>query len=456
MKIFLFLVIVQFYCYAFQLHETGKSKTLTFEESPIGFASIDTLGEKGTTGGFDGDTVQLDDQASFQSFMDARRDDKETKNLPPKVIIVKDTIKGIDQIVAKGVYDLTIIGTGSNAVFDGVGLAITNSKNIIVRNIEFRNCNPDCITINTTSSGFTHHIWVDHCTFSDSPEIDPDGKNHDGLLDISHRSSFITVSWCHFYNHRKTCLLGFTDGNAEEIGQLKTTYHHNWFEGTYSRHPRVRHTECHVFNNYYDGSTGNLYGIDYGVASTDGAKVLVEGCFFEKVKNPTKIQEGSSPAGDLEERRNIFIDCGPKASTGISFDPTLYYSYSLDSASKIPAVVKDGAGNGKLNQITTSVSNFIQANIPGYFELKQNYPNPFNPNTTVNYILKKRMRIEISIFNSLGKRIRTLVDKDLNAGNYIVIWNGKDNSGNIVSSAVYFVRMSSGSLSVSKKIVLLK
>lgn len=128
MKIFLFLVFVQFYCYAFQLHETGKSKTLTFEESPIGFASIDTLGEKGTTGGFDGDTVQLDDQASFQSFMDARRDDKETKNLPPKVIIVKDTIKGIDQIVAKGVYDLTIIGTGSNAVFDGVGLAITNSK----------------------------------------------------------------------------------------------------------------------------------------------------------------------------------------------------------------------------------------------------------------------------------------------------------------------------------------
>jgi len=427
---------------------------LKFADSPIGFASIDTLGENGTTGGTGGDTVQFYDQVSFQAFLDSRRDDKLNKNFPPKIIIVKDTIEGTGQIVAKGVYDLTFIGVGSNAVFDGLGMAITNSKNIIVQNIEFRNSKPDCITINTTSSGFTHHIWVDHCTFSDSPEIDPDGKNHDGLLDISHRSSFITVSWCHFYNHRKTCLLGFTDGNSEEMGQLKTTYHHNWFEGTYSRHPRVRHTECHVFNNYYDGSKGNPYGIDYGIASTDGAKVLVEGCYFDKVKNPTKTQEGSSPEGDLEERENIFIDCGPGTSTGISFNPALYYPYSLDSASIVPAIVKNGAGAGKL--LTTGVDKFLNKNIPCDFELSQNYPNPFNPGTTINYILKKRMKVEISIFNSLGKRIRTLIDRDLNAGNYKVVWNGKDGNGNIVSSAVYFVRMSSGSSSVSKKIVLLK
>jgi pectate lyase len=453
MKIFLILFFVQYCCFPFQLEGTGKSQALIFANSPVGFASIDTLGENGTTGGRGGDTVQFNDQTSFQAFLDARRDDKLNKNFPPKVIIVKDTIEGTGQIVAKGVYDLTILGIGSNAVFNGVGLAITNSKNIIVQNVEFRNSKPDCITINTTSSGFTYHIWVDHCTFSDSPEIDPDGKNHDGLLDISHRSSFITVSWCHFYNHRKTCLLGFTDGNSEEMGQLRTTYHHNWFEGTYSRHPRVRHTECHVFNNYYDGSQGNPYGIDYGIASTDGAKVLVEGCYFDKVKNPTKTQEGSSPPGDLEERENIYIDCGPRVSTGISFNPALYYPYSLDSASIVPAIVKNGAGAGKL--LTKVVSKSFY-NIPADFKLKQNYPNPFNPSTAINYILKKRMKIEISIFNSLGKRIRTLVDKDLNAGNYKVIWNGKDSNGNDVSSAVYFVRMSSGSSSVSKKIVLLK
>jgi pectate lyase len=448
--------MVPYCCFAFQLQGANKSKILTFEDSPIGFASIDTLGEKGTTGGFGGDTVQFDDQASLQSFMDARRDDKETQNFPPKIIIVKDTIKGAGQIVAKGVYDLTIIGIGSHAVFDGVGLAITNSKNIIVRNVEFRNCKPDCITINTTSSGFTNHIWADHCTFSDSPEIDPDGKNHDGLLDISHRSSFITVSWCHFYNHRKTCLLGFTDGNSEEMGQLKTTYHHNWFEGTYSRHPRVRHTECHVYNNYYDGNEGNPYGIDYGIASTDGAKVLVEGCYFDKVKNPTKTNEGSSPSGDLEERKNIFVDCGPSASTGISFDPSLYYSYLLDSASIIPSVVKAGAGAGKLELATDVNRSLTNIKIPGDFELEQNYPNPFNPSTTIVYKLKRRMSLEISIYNMLGKRIKILIDADLNAGNYKVVWDGNDNNGNDVPSAVYFVKMSSGNSSISKKIALIK
>jgi pectate lyase len=445
------------YVYSFSLNDNKNNNAAVFEDSPIGFASIDTLGENGTAGGEDGDTVSFNDQLSFQAFMDARRDDKGTENFLPKVIEIKDTIKGIGQIVAKGVYDLTIIGVNSNTVFDGVGLAITNSKNIIVRNIEFRNSKPDCITINTTSSGFTHHIWVDHCTFSDSPEIDPDGKNHDGLLDISHRTNFITVSWCHFYNHRKTCLLGFTDNNSEEMGQLRTTYHHNWFEGTYSRHPRVRHTECHVYNNYYDGSSGNPYGIDYGIASTDGAKVLVEGCYFEKVKNPTKTQEGSSPAGDLLERKNIYIDCGPSVSTAIGFEPLLYYAYSLDSASVIPSIVKDGAGAGKLGPYITGINKYPDnRKKPGEFELSQNYPNPFNPATTINYSLKKRMNIEISIYNSLGKRIRTLVHTYLTPGNYSIVWDGKNSNGDRIPSGVYFVSMRSGIYSISKKIILLK
>ena len=453
--ILLFLIFFQNFCLAFQLKHENKITSSPFENSPIGFASIDTLGNHGTTGGFGGDTIQFTDQTTFQTFLDGRRDDKNTKNFPPKVIIVKDTLKGTGQLVAKGVYDLTIVGIGSNVLFEGLGLAITNSRNIIVRNIEFRNSKPDCITINALSSGFTHHIWVDHCTFSDSPEIDPGGNNHDGLLDISHRSSFITVSWNHFYNHRKTCLLGFTDGNSEEQGQLKTTYHHNWFEGTYSRHPRVRHTECHVYNNYYDGSKGNSYGIDYGIASTDGAKVLVEGCYFDKVKNPTKTQEGSSPPGDLLERNNIFVDCSTRTSTNIAFDPSQFYSYSLDSASTIPSIVKAGAGSGKINQIT-SMHELSTKKIPKDFELKQNFPNPFNPSTTINYSLKKRMNIEINIYNSQGQLIKNLVNKELNAGNYSVNWNGNDDNDNRVSSAVYFVRMSSDNNSISKKIVLLK
>ena len=453
---FLSIILLIGFNLSFSQSSNHNYKLKAFEESPIGFASIDTLGNHGTTGGNGGDTIQFTDQASFQTFLDGRRDDKNTKKFPPIVIIIEDTIKGSDQLVAKGVYDLTIIGIRAKVLFDGLGLAITNSRNIIVRNIEFRNSKPDCITINTTSSGFTHHIWVDHCTFSDSPEIDPNGKNHDGLLDISHRSSFITISWNHFYNHRKTCLLGFTDGNSEEMGQLKTTYHHNWFEGTFSRHPRVRHTECHVYNNYYNGSKGNPYGIDYGIASTDGAKVLVEGSYFDKVKNPTKIQEGNSPTGDLLERNNIFVECGTSASTNIAFDPSQYYSYSLDSTADIPTIVKDGAGSGKL-YLTTSVNNSeFSESLPRSFELKQNYPNPFNPSTTIAYRLNKNENVEINVYNAKGQLIKNLVNNYLNAGEYKLTWNGKDNEGNASASGIYIVKMSSDDYSVAEKIVMLK
>jgi pectate lyase len=450
----LFLIISQSLCFAFQ---GSKFNSFRFENSPIGFASVDTLGNHGTTGGLGGDTIQFNDQSLFQTFLDGRRDDKNTKNFLPKVIIITDTLHGTGQLVAKGVYDLTIIGTGSDALFDGLGLAITNSRNIIVRNIEFRNCKPDGITINTTSSGFTHHIWVDHCTFSDSPEIDPNGSNHDGLLDISHRSSFITISWNHFYNHRKTCLLGFTDGNSEEMGQLKTTYHHNWFEGTYSRHPRVRHTKCHVFNNYYDGSKSSTYGIDYGIASTDGAKVLVEGCYFDKVKNPTKTQEGSSPPGDLLERNNIFIDCGTSASTNIAFDPSKYYSYTLDSASAIPSIIKDGAGSGKLDHIT-GVKDFSKSKkLPDEFTLEQNYPNPFNPSTKIKYSISnivgyiRPLHVTLFVYDILGKKVATLVNKAEQPGDYEVEFYAYN-----LADGVYFYKLSAGNFYQVKKMILLK
>ena len=63
-------------------------------------------------------------------------------------------------------------------------------------------------------------------------------------------------------------LIGHSDSASSDTGYLKTTIHNNWFDGTRSRHPRVRFGEVHVFNNYY------LNNIEYGVASTMEADVL--------------------------------------------------------------------------------------------------------------------------------------------------------------------------------------
>ena len=79
--------------------------------------------------------------------------------------------------------------------------------------------------------------------------------------------------------------------------------------------------------------------------------------------------------------------------------------------------------------------------LPKQFVLEQNYPNPFNPETSIDYSLFQSAKVKITIFNILGQRVKTLVDRDLSAGKYTVIWNGSAESGRLVASGVYFYRL---------------
>ena len=119
---------------------------------------------------------------------------------------------------------------------------------------------------------------------------------HDGLIDIKAGSDLITISWNHFHDHHKSFLLSHSDNPqvlAVDKGKLRVTYHHNFFDGTQTRHPRVRVAEpVHAFNNYYLNS-------QYGVAATADAGVIVEGNYFEGVQNPTLVQYGSSAQAGL-------------------------------------------------------------------------------------------------------------------------------------------------------------
>ncbi len=102
--------------------------------------------------------------------------------------------------------------------------------------------------------------------------------------------------------------------------------------------------------------------------------------------------------------------------------------YSGDYESEITEVVLNHTGNGP-NQI------------PQITEIKSIYPNPFNPETNINFSLKNASYVNISIFNMKGQKVRTLVSKDLEAGNHLVSWNGTDSFGKAVSSGVYFTFM---------------
>ncbi|MEV6495396.1 right-handed parallel beta-helix repeat-containing protein, partial [Actinoplanes sp. NPDC051633] len=223
----------------------------------------------------------------------------------------------------------TILGN-SGASIVGCGLTISGGTNIIVRNLSFRDWDDDAINVEQSA----RNVWIDHNSFS---------NGYDGAVDIKRGSDFVTVSWNRVFNHDKSMLLGHSDDNgSQDIGHLRVTYHHNFFDASTQRHPRVRFgNPVHVYNNYYNGNSG------YGVASTEGAGVLVEANSFENVEDPFHLGEGSSGPGTHEARNNQLVNSG-SGQTGGSV-ASIPYSYTPDPAANVESIVTAGAGAGRIS-----------------------------------------------------------------------------------------------------------
>ena len=223
----------------------------------------------------------------------------------------------------------TIIGN-SGATIAGCGFNVNGDRNVIIRNLNFRNWNDDAINVQESAT----NIWVDHNSFS---------NGYDGAVDIKRGSDFVTVSWNRVFSHDKSMLLGHSDDNgSQDRGHLRVTYHHNFFDASTQRHPRVRFgNPVHVYNNFYRNNSG------YGVASTEGAGVLVEANSFEGVKDPFHLGEASSGPGTLVARNNLLVNSGG-GQTGGSV-ASIPYSYTPDAAANVKSIVTANAGAGKIS-----------------------------------------------------------------------------------------------------------
>src|SRR5688572_8480426 len=292
---------------------------------PIGFASVNALGQNGTTGGAGGPTVEVDTAAEFTSAI-ARGG--------PLVICVR----GMIQLPASPqmhnvTSDKTIVGIGAASGFTGgglnVGLPISEVTappadavhNVIIRNLVFRNATDDSINVQM----FSHHIWVDHNDLA---------SGFDGLIDVKRGSSYVTVSWNHTHNHTKNMLLGHDDSNGpQDIGRLKVTYHNNWFNETPQRNPRIRFGEpVHVFNNYF------FHNTDIGVACQANAGCVVEGNHFENTEE-TVSNHYAGPTGRCVARNNVLAgESGQPDCSGSVQEPSSYYSYTLDDPNQVKAI----------------------------------------------------------------------------------------------------------------------
>ncbi len=281
--------------------------------------------------------------------------------------------------------NITIEGIGDDATTWGFGFLLRNTVSVELRNFANMLCMDDCISIDTDNK----YCWVHHHDlFYGNAGGDSDQAKGDGTVDIKNDSQYITVAYNRFHDSGKSSLCGM----KSESGPNYIDYHHNWFDHSDSRHPRVRTMTVHVWNNYYDGCS------KYGVGATTSSSVFVERNFFRHSLAPMmSSRQGTDAKGDgtfsgenggiIKSFGNLYAEKGTAdkynvithAMSATDFDcyeassrdekvpstfkalvgggtydnfdtnPALMYDYTPLEASEVPAVVTGFYGAGRLN-----------------------------------------------------------------------------------------------------------
>jgi pectate lyase len=233
----------------------------------------------------------------------------------------------------------TLIGMGNDATLRG-GITIRGIAESFVANVIVRNLHIDASASEAEGDGiqvhYAHHVWIDHCAISDAA---------DGLIDIVHGSDFITLSFNRLFytdrapdpSHRFANLIGHSvENGAEDAGHLNVTMHHNWWGSGVTQAVLGRFGSIHAFGNHF-ASAGNENVITAGLF----ARFLVENNYFEAVASPHAILPVS--AASVLATGNVYDETtGAHDVNGSAFVPE--YSYALDVAANLPALVTREAG----------------------------------------------------------------------------------------------------------------
>ncbi|MCR4943834.1 MAG: right-handed parallel beta-helix repeat-containing protein [Clostridium sp.] len=257
-------------------------------------------------------------------------------------------------IQLKGCYNVTFEGVGEDATANGWGFLIRDVNNLELRNIGVMLFPDDGISLDTNNT----NVWVhNNDIFYGTAGSDKDQAKGDGSTDVKGKSDYVTVSYNHYYDSGKCSLCGM--GDSEEF---HVTYHHNWFDHSDSRHPRIRVGTVHIYNNYFDGNA------KYGVGVTKGSSAFVEGNYFRNCKNPMLIsRQGtdvfydtkgtfSGEAGGMIKAYNNHIE-GAKRLVYANDDATQFDAYLASTRDeKVPSSYKTVSGGTNYNNFDTAAS----------------------------------------------------------------------------------------------------
>ncbi len=135
----------------------------------------------------------------------------------------------------------------------------------------------------------------------------------------------------------------------------------------------------------------------------------------------------------------------PGDMIGVSaFIETPAEDWSIDCTTRGETSVVTGINDGNLGVVAEE------------FALENNYPNPFNPSTTIEFSVPMASEVTLFIYNTLGQKVRTLVDKNMPNGKHSVVWNGRNDAGHTLPTGLYFYTLRAENTSLTKKMLLIK
>jgi pectate lyase len=317
----------------------------------------------GTTGGAGGQVVRATTGTQINQALCNR-----ASTSTPIIIQVEGTINhgntadvsgdscdvGSTLIDLKEVSNVTIVGVGSGATFDQIGIHIRSSSNIILQNLTIKNVKKSG---SPTSNGGdaigmesgVRNVWADHLTLEASGG---EAEGYDGLFDMKADTKYVTLSYSIMRNSERGGLVGSSE---TDVSNSFITYHHNLYQNLNSRVPLLRGGTAHVYNNHYVGI------VESGINSRAGGKAKVDNNYFEDSKDVLGTFY-TSERGTWQTSGNILDNvtwsaqgtdnypAGPSmpSTTTISVP----YSYALDQASCVPSVVAATAGANKGNKVS--------------------------------------------------------------------------------------------------------
>ena len=313
---------------------TGKEAARRWSDRPTGFASVDALGQNGTTGGAGGKVVTVTTQAELEKYALMKE---------PYIIRVKGTIKitekknpktRYEKLTTKEVHiasDKTVVGVGKTGEIVNGGFFIgPGMHNVILRNLTIRGTYVEGDWMGQTNDydglqmDNAHHVWVDHCHFS---------SHGDGCLDSRAGTTYLTISWCVFSHHNKTLGVGWDNKVTTQI-----TLHHSWFRNVGMRSPSAGQVlRAHYYNNFLQ----NISSCSHRVL--DGTNMVIQNSFFDNVNGPIAASDRTitiAASGNVyHNSRGPWLTCGRAF-----FDPGRFYAYPLDKTQDIPKLVAKYAG----------------------------------------------------------------------------------------------------------------